>query len=140
MTAPLYLLNQDYQELRGLLAVLLLLFCQGNRESLEGQSHLCLLELCLDQVGPVVLDDPGNLERIGVISEQINIYTLVGKSEQKRCIHHIVHQVQGGQGLLEDLEHLTQQSHQEVQGDLGIPEVQKDLTQDENRHDLDGTI
>lgn len=61
LTALLYLLNQDYQELQGLLELQLLLFCQGNRESLEGQSHLCLLELCLDQVGLVVLDDPGNL-------------------------------------------------------------------------------
>lgn len=61
-TASLHLLNQDYRELQGLLAVQVLLFCQGIQESLEGQRHLCLLERCLDQLGLEVLDDLGNLK------------------------------------------------------------------------------
>lgn len=60
-TVSLHLLNQNYRELQGLLVVQVLLFCQGSQETLEGQSHLCLLELCLDQVGLEVLDDLGNL-------------------------------------------------------------------------------
>lgn len=60
-TASLYLSDQDYQELQGPLAVQVLLFCQGSQESLEGQSHLYLLDMCLDQVGQEVLDGLGNL-------------------------------------------------------------------------------
>lgn len=59
--AILHLLNQVCQGMQDLQVILVHPLYQGSLGSLADQGHLCLPELCLDQVGREYLEDLGHL-------------------------------------------------------------------------------